>query len=475
MDYMQSICRDTRHPTGEPFASTVVVVVAGVMCRGARWGVHLPWAVTYSHIVAPLRAQGVPVEIWAFNNIPPSIDGCAVPADGGKSLFGVMDYYESYWQHDIDASSDVRRIIALQSVVGLTNQHSSFNIARVLFLEGRACARLRSEIESHRLPPDTVVYMVSPDLLYAEPRMLLPARDTDPGRLWVMGKLDHVEEVNREGIENGWLAGRASSIVRFHESRMLLTTSVRATYYESWLWQLLRDVTIDYVVSPSRAMQVHVIARCLRGYAPPPPWEWQTTGDNYGMCTWQQFPKAILLRAVEVLGHYEPVPAQPSLTDARTWVPLERNLVGLVTNEYYFTMHTAGTSLHAMTLPVADGYIIEWCGGATVRLRCLRTGLFLARNRHDDGLVGSTSSDSMSVFSCRRSSGTSWKSDDWCLSHGSSNVGFTPRSRSLQMVPAHTELHPTVVLRAAEVDILCPKMQLVPRSGGGIPSLIFSS
>ena len=456
--------------TDAVFTSTAIVAVAGVMCRGARWGIHLAWASTYAHIVAPLRAQGVNVEIWAFNNIPPSIDGCIPPADGGRSFFGTLDYYESHLQHDIDASAEASHIDAVQSVVGLAGHSFSANMLRALFLEGRACARLRAEWESGRLPADTVVYLMSPDLLYYDRRLILPAMDPNKTRLWVIGKTHHSHEKKSQGLENGWLAGRVSTVVQFHEQRMRISTQARATYYESWLWQLLRRGSFSYIVHPGRAMEAHVSARCLRGYASPPPWDWKTKGLKYGKCTWQQVPKAVLLRSLETLAQFQDVPVSTHLVDARTWVPLDRAIAHLLTDDSCFSIDTAGAPLQTDPLPATRAYIVEWCGGDTVRLHCLRTGLFLARDARSTALTASAIGDSLTRFTCTRSDETSWQTDAWCLSFGPYNLGIAPQAQGLRMVPALSEWSPTVVLQFAPTDSLCPELPVepyIPCKGGG--------
>ena len=308
----------------------VVVALAGVMCRGARWGLHLPWALLHARIIVPLRAHNVDVEVWGFNNIPPSIDGCSVPADGGKSLFGDLDYYEAYEQQDIDDSPELAQIHRLLGIVGLGGHSYSTNIARVLFMEGEVCKLLKEGLRSGHLPADTTAYIISPDLLYYEAELTRPVWDPNPDTVWVMGKLYHSIERRPEGIENGWIAGRASNLIKFHDARMDLTTSVRATYYENWLWETLRHIPVAYISHPRRAMHVHKMARCLRGHASDtPPWNWRTTSAVYGACTWQRLPKDMLLQYVELLAKSRGAPDTKALEDARFWLPLERNIMDL--------------------------------------------------------------------------------------------------------------------------------------------------
>ena len=427
-------------------ASKVVIALTGVLCRGARWGVHLPWVVLYSQLVIPLRSHGVSVEIWAFNNIPPTIDGTPVPADGGKSLYGTLDYYESHKQADIDASAEVGHITTLQGIVGLTRHACASNISRVLFLEGRACERLKRAIQANQLAADAVVYLVSPDLLYLERGLTFPAWDPDRTKLWVMGHLRHTAEREKEGIENGWLAGRAAAIVRFHERRLELTTKARATYYENWLWQLLRHTPVGYIVRPERAMQVHTTARCLRGCASPPPWNWRTTGPVYGEYTWQRLPRDLLLLCVEQFSRFERVPRGLRLADARTWIPLERTLVYLVSAHSFFVAVEEGATLQRIPgFPPHSGYgfLVEWCGGDTVRLRCAHTELFLARGWQTDALTVTRTSGELTNFTCERVKSAQWRENTWSIGHGEYRVGTASPLQSPRMV---STLDPTIVL-----------------------------
>ena len=388
----------------------VVVALAGVMCRGARWGIHLPWALLHARVIVPLRAQNVDVEVWGFNNIPPSIDGCSVPADGGKSLFGDLDYYEAYKQRDIDDSPEVAQIHRLLETVGLAGRSYSTNIGRVLFVEGEVCGLLKEGLRSGHLPADTVAYIISPDLLYYEAELTRPVWDPNPDTLWVIGELHHAIERKPEGIENGWMAGRASTLVRFHEARVDLTTNVRATYYENWLWETLRHIPVAHISHSRRAMHVHKMARCLRGYASDtPPWNWRTTSAVYGACTWQRLPKDMLLQYVEQLANTRGAPGTKALEDARFWLPLERNIMGLVSQQGALVIQAEGSPLREVARASDLGFIVEWCGKNIVRLRCLRTGLFLARCGESTSLTGSQTGNSLTHFACLRTA------DGWQL------------------------------------------------------------
>ena len=138
----------------------VVVALAGVMCRGARWGIHLPWALLHARIIVPLRAHNVDVEVWGFNNIPPSIDGCSVPADGGKSLFGDLDYYEAYEQQDIDDSPQIHRLL---EIVGLAGHSYSTNIAESCSWREKfaSCSRRDYEVVTCRQIPQHTLSLLT--------------------------------------------------------------------------------------------------------------------------------------------------------------------------------------------------------------------------------------------------------------------------------------------------------------------------
>ena len=348
----------------------IIICLAGVMCRGERWGVHPAWAVCYAKLIAPLREKGHVVKIWAFNNIPPSIDGCAVPRDGGRSLFGRLDHYECYSENRLDDMASRGRIRRLLYSTGLATNPYRANITRVLQLHELVFSRLQSELRNPiNQEAEPIVYLLSPDLVYTVGDLTQPARSSD-NALWLMGDVYLVREGDPIGFENGWIAGGASTLCRFHERRMVNAGNVKATYYENWLRKSLSGFSVRKIISGIVAgSHVHGRARCLRGRASGHPWNWYSTRQT-SLHLWNEVPTNLVTTGLQKLVSSGWSSGRQCVLTSLTWLPIEAKLGTLVSSK-------------SVKLPgkIERVLRVHWCGSTSLCLRGITKGMYLSRSR----------------------------------------------------------------------------------------------
>ena len=348
----------------------IIICLAGVMCRGERWGVHPAWAVCYAKLIAPLREKGHVVKIWAFNNIPPSIDGCPVPPDGGRSLFGRLDHYEGHSENRLDNMASRGRIPRLLYSTGLVTNPYGANITRVLQLHELVFKRLQSELDNTINQEDEpIVYLLSPDLVYIHGDLTKPAGSLS-NTLWLMGDVYLVREDDPLGIENGWIAGGISTLCRFHEQRMANARNVRATYYENWLLKSLSGFNVRKIINGIVAgSHVHGRARCLRGRSCGHPWNWYSTRQS-SVSLWNEVPTNLVTTGLKKLVRSGWNSGKQAVLMSLTWLPIEVKLGTLVSSK-------------SIKLPGKIERVLRvyWCGSTSLCLRGIRKGLYLSRMR----------------------------------------------------------------------------------------------
>jgi len=348
----------------------VIICLAGVMCRGERWGIHPAWAVCYAKLIAPLREKGHVVEIWAFNNIPPLIDGCSVPPDGGRSLFGHLDYYEQYNEKRLDTMASRGRVPHLLNSTGLAANPYRANIKRVLQLHELVFKRLRSELsDAMNQETEPIVYLLSPDLVYIDGDLTRPVESAD-NMLWVMGDVYLVREDNPIGVENGWIAGGITTLCRFHERRIVNARNIRATYYENWLLKSVSDFDVRRIINGIVAgSHIHGRARCLRGRSGGRPWNWYSTRES-NVSLWNEVPPSLVTAGLRKLVSSGWTSGKQPVLASLAWLPIEVKPGTLVSSR---SIKRPRKIEHALR--------VYWCGSNSLCLRGMRKGLYLSRSR----------------------------------------------------------------------------------------------
>ena len=242
-----------------------VVILAGVMCRGAAGGIHPAWALLQKNVIRPLQAKGTSVIVWGFNNVPKSIDGDPVPRDGGRSYFGRLDHYEAWDQYAIDSSPEAASIarIAKHLVPGNRKPGAYDNMARFLFLQDKACAHLRAEREAGTICGKTRVVLMSPDLcLFGGPiaKEILTISD---------GQLGILTQNNRE-VENGFLVGSIDNVLAWHARHMKIDKVPPPHDYEAWCKESMSEFKLTELRPNQGFHYCHYNGRTFRGHEPVP-------------------------------------------------------------------------------------------------------------------------------------------------------------------------------------------------------------
>ena len=250
-----------------------VVIAAGVLARGIRPCGHVAFRTTMEHLHRPLVEQGYNVQLWGFNNIPTTIDGDPVPADGGESAFPVFDYYEQYMQDDIDTSPCMPRrhewfdrTVFLE--VGAGGHHIRWdaswrNLLRYQYAYERAEAKLRREHKVGALGHKDMVVLVYPEMLIA------------PQRSTLFQELDAENVIGTCNCTDGVVIGRLQSVLKWFDR--MNSPSAPSAYFEAWFGASLSSFARRKVelALPSRRPSVTALQK--RGLR-----EWIWAVEGYG-------------------------------------------------------------------------------------------------------------------------------------------------------------------------------------------------
>ena len=254
----------------------IVIAIAGVMCRGAGGGMHPGWSLLYKNIILPLRKEGKHVFVCGFNNIPETIDNCTTPIDGGRSYFR-LHHYECWRQSDIDACEAGRMYRELVESKKLRHPiHERENLARVLFVEGRAIQYIREQIQKKIFSSDIRVVLVTPDLCLFGGELHQSVINCPPGALTVLARKP-AKPGEENWVENGFITGSAKDI--FSWRKELLRANVPCSdigngCYEMWWHESLIPFTVHGArlhaeTSGSKWWSMHNTGRTFRGYSSP--------------------------------------------------------------------------------------------------------------------------------------------------------------------------------------------------------------
>ena len=250
---MADQCSSPRGPT--------IVILAGVMCRGAAGGIHPGAALLQKNVILPLRSQGKEVKVWGFNNIPDSIDGDAVPSDGGRSYFGHMDHYESWEQDAIDSSTEAAAIAPVVKSLVFANGRAGCleNIVRLLFLQDKACARLRGEVNSGELDPGAQVILMTPDMCLFGGSLGPKLLELRPGHLGVLQQKD-------DEVEDGFLVCSAENVLEWHMRHLRVTRLPATRNYEAWCNESTSGFQVTNLRPDQPFLYCHYNGRTFRGH-----------------------------------------------------------------------------------------------------------------------------------------------------------------------------------------------------------------
>lgn len=265
MLYIGSFLSTDSAMEGRPKA---LVLLAGVLCRGAAGGVHPARALLRANLTFLLRERGFDVEVAGFDNVPPIIDGLRAPSSGGRSLFPGLIHYQSWAQSTIDASpltSTYRALIERANTIHTTRD--KLNLARVFFLEDMAMRYLRWRA----LPPRSWVILMTPDLcLFGGALNSLPGTPA-PGTLYLLQHSDNGE------TENGFVAGDPAAILTWRARHIsaaregsppigLMPARSTTLNYEKWWTRSTRHFQRVYLRSAFSFQFIHRAGRFYRGY-----------------------------------------------------------------------------------------------------------------------------------------------------------------------------------------------------------------
>ena len=296
------------------------------------------------------------------------LTGVTFPPDGGRSLFGPLDFYKMLNQHELDAQVRRGRVGRLLSTTGLAGNRHGRNIGRVLALHDMVFARLGQLGQSEK---DTVVYLISPDLLYCEGDVTLPAKyGSASNTLWTMCNVLHPNESSPRGIENGWIAGGLRTLQQFHEGRMQNVPRLIASYYENWLYQtLVRFSTKNIVDGLKKGNSIHMRARCLRGRSRVLPWDGEVTRETRSDL-WNEIPYASVSRGLSRMLRDGWSRGAGAVNMSLRWLPIELKRARLI----------CGISF-GMPRGLDRRLVLHWCGPGILCLRDPKSKLYLARRR----------------------------------------------------------------------------------------------
>ena len=271
-------------------------------------------------------------------------------------------------QRELDARVRRGRVGRLLSTTRLGSSQHGRNIGRVLALHDMVFTRLGQMAQSEK---DTIVYLISPDLLYCEGDMTLPAKHGSANNtLWTMCNVLHQNESSPRGIENGWIAGRLSTLQRFHERRMQNVSGLVASYYENWLYQTLVGFSTKNIVNGlKRGNSIHMRARCLRGRSRVLPWDGEVTRETRS-ALWNEIPVASVSRGLSRMIKDGWWRGTSAVNMSLSWLPIELKRAQLV----------CGISF-GMPRGLDRRLVLHWCGPGVLCLRDPKSKLYLARRR----------------------------------------------------------------------------------------------
>jgi hypothetical protein len=231
------------------------IVIAGVLARGVRPTGHVPFQRLERNVIQPLKDAGFRTRLWGFNNIPTTIDGDAVPADGAKSYFPEFDHYEEWKQEDIDAFEWTKERAQWLSDVVFTPdcKHKTMeikegipyhsNIVRRDWVLEQARSRIVESVVAAPHSAADLVVLVYPAMLIAPlTREHIAQAANDNALVCLVGG-------KRWASTNGFLMGTAQSVMRWFAQRESVTR--RHKYYEQWWSDSMRGMDM-HCVRPGR-------------------------------------------------------------------------------------------------------------------------------------------------------------------------------------------------------------------------------
>ena len=203
-----------------------VIMVAGVFARGIRPCGHAAFSTIMANLREPLVEEGYHVELWGYNNIPPTIDGDSVPEDGGRRCFPAFAHYESHLQGAIDRMPCVKHRdkwfrSQVFSAEWARQQGAYQNVLRLDFLFRRAMRKLADAVRGGLLRAEDMVVVALPEMV------LLPY-DAAP-----LHYLRHNNALLSLAGTDGLLAGRAGLVLRWF-GNVNAVTALQADCYEQW-------------------------------------------------------------------------------------------------------------------------------------------------------------------------------------------------------------------------------------------------
>jgi hypothetical protein len=239
---------------------------------------------------------------------------------------------------------------------------------------------------------NTVVYLISPDLLYCEGDLTLPAKHGSAGNtLWTMCNVLHPNEPSPRGIENGWIAGRLSTLQQFHERRMQNASKLTTSYYENWLYQTLVGFSTRNIVNGlEKGNSIHRRARCLRGRSRTLPWDGEVTRETRSEL-WNEIPVASVSRGLSRMMRDGWSQGTAAVNMSLSWLPIELKRARLV----------CGVSF-GMPGSLDRLLVMHWCGEGVLCLRDPKSKLYLARRRRIGTLTSHDKFTEASKFYYRR-------------------------------------------------------------------------
>ena len=229
--------------------------------------------------------MGSSVRIWAFNNVPLSVDGTDAPQDGARSLYPEFEHYTEVKQENIDSSdraSELRKWLwksvfidehAYRDRPGPVGEWCvrdlQPNIVRLEYMEELAMEHLSAEIKAGRVSVDTFVLFMSPE-------MIVPAFDLDliqwateqKGRALVIEATPGMGTLGKAGHHDGLTGARADTILQWWRQKTNPTR--RFESYEQWYKDSLRDIAYRAIGSCEARPRL----RCFKPGAGEEPLPW---------------------------------------------------------------------------------------------------------------------------------------------------------------------------------------------------------
>lgn len=238
----------------------VIVIMTGVLSRGVRDTGPTGFNSVQKHLIIPAKGMGGNVNIWAFNNIPKTVDGREAPQDGARSLYPEFDHYVEIKQEDIDSSDRAEKLRDwLWKSVFIDNHcyrnrpgpvgvwcvnELQPNIVRLEYMEELAMNHLATEVKAGKVKDNTIILLMSPEMIIpdfnfqlvqwaieappAAPRAL--AITASKGNLYAGGVRYH----------DGVIAARTDVILHWWHQKKNPTK--RHIFYEQWFEDSLRGI-----------------------------------------------------------------------------------------------------------------------------------------------------------------------------------------------------------------------------------------